>query len=237
MFYEEDTIKSALNCQKCYEKLDEARLLPSNICFSCTKSLKLDADQHFECLICPKKHEMLPEGLAMNKIVSLFLSFDPKEFYRGEATEKLKLSLKDIEQKIKQISFSLKNGVDQMQVYFMDLRSEVQVTTEEAILHLKEFNQELINQINIAERDCLASIQSNEKARQELSEKIAETELFHSKWTQNLKQTVIDDESVMNANEAANSLIIKSNNDLDTLEQINFNGFKIKFKKSKIKGP
>ena len=102
---------------------------------------------------------MLPEGLPINKIVSLFLSFDPKEFYHGEATEKLKLSLKDIEQKIKQISFSLKNGVDQMQVYFMDLRSEVQVTTEEAILHLKEFNEELINQINIAERDCLASIQ------------------------------------------------------------------------------
>ena len=53
MFYEEDTIKSALNCLKCYEKLDEARLLPCGltICFSYTKSLQLDADQHFECLI------------------------------------------------------------------------------------------------------------------------------------------------------------------------------------------
>ena len=50
-----------------------------------------------------------------------------------------------------------------------------------------------------------------------------------------MKQTVIDDESVMNANEAANSLIIKSNNDLDALEQINFNGFKLSLKKVKLK--
>jgi hypothetical protein len=237
MFFEEDAIKNALKCQVCNKKLDEARNLPcgSTICLSCTKTIQLDAYHHFVCIVCLKKHEMLSEGLPLNKIVSLFLSYEPKEVYRGQVAEKLKSSLKEIEKNIEKISFSLKSGVDQMKEYFMDLKSEVQLATEEAIEQLNIFNEELINEINLKEIDCLASIALNEKLKQELSNRVNESELFHCKWSQYLKQPIISDESVVNANESANSLIINLINDLDALEQIKFNGCKIKFEQNTTK--
>jgi len=237
MFYDEDSIKNALNCQKCNEKLDEARNLPcgSIICLSCTAFIKIDTNHNFKCLLCTEKHAMPLNGLPLNKIVSLFLSLEPKEVYRGQAAENLKSSLEEIEQKLKQISFSLKTGIDEIKEYFINLRIDVQLATEEAIRQIHMFNEELINEIDQIERNCLASIESNEKINLNLGESAILTELFHSKWKQYLNQTLINDESIVDANKTAETLILNLNADLAALEQIKFNGFKIKFEKYPFK--
>ena len=91
----------------------------SSICLNCASFIREKSDHQFECLVCRKKHAMPPEGLPTSELISLILSNKPKEFYRGEAAETLRLSLKEIEKKIKQISFGLNNGVEEVNVFYL----------------------------------------------------------------------------------------------------------------------
>ena len=238
MFYEEETIKRILNCKQCNGKLDAPRMLScgSNICSACSKSIQTDEKHYYKCTVCNKKHSMPQEGLPLNEFMSLFLTnqIKPKEVYRGEAVETLKSLIKKIEEKINHISFDLKS-MDRPREHFSSLRRDVQLATKEAIQHIKEFNKELLNEIDQKEKVCLTSIESNEKSKHELKNAVNKAEWFLNEWNQYLKQCVISDESVRNANKNANELLTEANKALAEFGRISGDSYRLRFVKSQEK--
>jgi hypothetical protein len=242
MFYEEDTIKRTLNCKQCNQRLDEPRILPcgSTICSACTKSIQLDEKRYYKCSICNKKHSYPQEGLPISESLSQLLTHKPKEVYRSKVVESLKSSLKEIEENIKQISLSL-NGLDQAKEmeqtkeYLVGLRNEVKMATEQAIKQLNEISDEFIDEIDHMEKAWIALNVLNEKTKQELRSAVTQSELFLNEWNKYLKQPVINDESVLNANQAANNLLNDTKRFLSEIERINFNGGRLKFVKNQAK--
>ena len=69
MFYEANKINEALICKHCEGRLDTPKTLPcgETICSFCEKSLQVNNDQIFDCLVCKDKHEMPKNGFKINK--------------------------------------------------------------------------------------------------------------------------------------------------------------------------
>ena len=109
MFYEEEQINDLMSCNKCHERLDEPRILPcgDTVCLSCASSIQV-ISEHFECILCNKKHAMPREGLPISKKLISLISMQPVEFYRGQAAEKLKETLNDLQKKITSLKFGVK---------------------------------------------------------------------------------------------------------------------------------
>ena len=236
MFYEEEQINDLMSCNKCNERLDEPRILPcgDTVCLSCASSIQV-ISEHFECILCNKKHAMPREGLPISKKLISLISMQPVEFYRGQAAEKLKETLNDLQKKITSLKFGVKNGIDKIKELCIDLRSNVQLATEEAIQKLNEHSDELINEINQFEIDCTKAYQTNESDKEEAVETILTGELFLTKWTQYLKQPKISDEEIKIANEEASSLNILAEKDLFKLDCLIFRGNLLKFTKNSNK--
>ena len=74
-----------LNCKKCRGSLDQPRILQcgKTICSLCSSSIIVDSNNHYDCLVCSKKHEMSKEGLPLNESIKrrCIRSFD--EFFES----------------------------------------------------------------------------------------------------------------------------------------------------------
>ena len=75
------------------------------------------------------------------------------------------------------------NGIDKITEFCIELRSNDQLATEEAIQMLNEHSDEFTNEIKQFEMDCVKSYQTNETDREELIETVKRIELFLEKWT------------------------------------------------------
>ncbi len=236
MFYEEKKIKSLIICSKCNQRLDEPRVLPCGdvACFSCIASIQV-INKKFDCFLCNNKHNMPDEGLPINKRLLALISMQPIGVYRGQAVEVLNENLDDMQKKITCLKFSLNNGIDKIKEFCIDLRSSVQMATEQAIEQLNEQSDELLNEINKFEKDCTKSYQTNEKTNEDALKTVKELELFLEKWNQYLEQPKISDKEILIANEEAILLKKKSEQELLNLSQQIFCGNSLKFIKNSNK--
>jgi len=74
MFFEVNTVCEAINCDKCQESMNDARILPcgDTVCSRCVSSIHVN-NTKFECILCKRHHIMPEEGLPVNKKVLRFL--------------------------------------------------------------------------------------------------------------------------------------------------------------------
>ena len=86
--------------------MSKAKILPCNVlCEECANEMIEQADQNtreIECKACEEIHSIPEKGFKVWKALDEFNSekMNIKEIYRGEAAEKLKSNLKDIEENI-----------------------------------------------------------------------------------------------------------------------------------------
>jgi hypothetical protein len=89
----------------------------------------------------------------------------------------------------------------------MDLRSEVQLKTEQAIEQINDLNKEIIDQIDEYEKELIEFNNTNPKSFDDFNELVKELESFYNVNNEYLRQFVVDDEILLKSTSEANNLI------------------------------
>jgi hypothetical protein len=228
MYFEKTTINDILNCQDCLGRLEGPKLLPcgETICSFCESLIKIRNLNKFECLICKKEHEMPKNGLPENNIVLKMLSIKPIKVYRGESVELLEKSLKDILKKQILIKHTIENTKDIITDHCIELRSSVQLKTEEAIQNINEMSSKIIEDIDKHENELILSNELNLKTIYEYEEVAKELEAFYTINSEYLKNPIIDHQIIKKSNEEAIILTNKANIEIENLNDLIFKGLK-----------
>ncbi len=121
-------------------------------------------DNKFDCLVCKNKHEVPKYGFPNNEALLKLLSIKPIRISRGKLFDSLQKSLDDIRKKNSFIKHGIDNSNDLINEYCMDLRSEVQLKTEQAIEQINDLNKEIIDQIDEYEKELIKFNNTNPKS-------------------------------------------------------------------------
>ncbi len=236
MFYEESKIADGLKCKKCYKRLDEPKLLAcgATICLHCESSVKV-TNSKYECPICFNTHTMSEDGLPVNQSLVLFLSVEPSDVSRGKIVESFKVSLNDIYEKMKLLSYQNEIGVNKIKEHCIGLRNKVQLITEETIQHINQFNEEFIKKIDDYEQDRVKILLQSKISEENLNQTFKELEVFHNEWRDYLKIPRLDDDLIESTNLKAVELIKKSEQEKLNLHEHIFGGMVLEFEANPLK--
>jgi len=104
---------------------------------------------------------------------------NPIQIKRTQAVSSLEVTLNVINSKLEQFKHGLNNGIDKIKEYCIDLRTDVQLSTELIIEKLNQFNDHLIQQINEFERESIKNYEC--KNKQEFNDLLKQIEMFYFK--------------------------------------------------------
>jgi len=233
MYFEANQVNNILICQQCQGKLEGPKILPcgETICSFCVSSIQTNLNV-FNCLVCKQQHEMPKNGLPDNKVALKMLSVKPIKVFRGEAVDLLEKKLDDILKKHKLIKYSIENSTDLVKEHCIDLRSDVQLKTEEAIQQINDLSSKIIEEIDEYEEELIELNNTNSKSLDKLNKLALELESFHDLNTEYLKQNTINEQILKKSIEEATNLIIKSELEIQKLKDIIFDGKLLIFEKN-----
>jgi hypothetical protein len=236
MFYDANKINNVLLCKHCVGGLDIPKMLQCGvtICSFCETSIQV-IDKMYDCLVCKKKHEMPQDGLPNNGLVLEILAIEITKVSRGEAYDALKKLLNEIKTKRSIIELGIDKSTDLVKDHCIDLRSDVQLKTEEAIQQINEINSKLIEEIDEYEKEFIEFNKNNSKSLDVFNTIVKELESFHTLKTEFLNQSEIDDKLIKKSNQEATKLIKKAEIEIENLKDIIFNGNILKFEKNNEK--
>jgi hypothetical protein len=236
MFYEAGKINKALLCKHCEGRLDKPKILPCGvtICSFCEISIQVN-NQMFDCLVCKKKHEMLQDGLPNNELALEILAIEITRVSRGETYDSLKKLLNEIEKKCSIIKLGIKNSTDLVKEHCIDLRSDVQLKTEEAIQQINDINSKLIEEIDEYEQELIEFNKTNSKSLDLFNATVKELESFHTLNNENLNKNEVDYNLVKKSNEEANNLIKKAELEIEKIKNMILNGEILEFERNNEK--
>lgn len=242
MYYSEIDLKSSLNCPLCNEVFHEPKILEcgDSICNECAEQLIKNAatNKEFKCKLCNANHQIPKDGFLVNKHLVKILSLQPKEISRGDLIKKLKNELNTIEDKLKKLDFSIKNGVDVIKEHCIELRRLSQLATETTIQEITKLNDEIIKQINDYESERIKAFNSNaDKISSETSkinEHLKAYELDLKRTKEYLTQTSINDQSTVTFLNNLNDLDLAISINDQKLKRSIFNDYLIEFKQNKL---
>lgn len=101
------------------------------------------------------------DGLPNNKLALKMLSIKLTKVLRGEVFDSLIKLLDVLQEKTSLIKLGIENSDDFVKEHCIDLRSEVQLTTEEVLLQVNEISTKLIKQIDEYEKKLIKSNKIN----------------------------------------------------------------------------
>jgi hypothetical protein len=209
MYYEKNQVNEILLCQNCQAQLEGPK--------------------------SQQKHEMPKNGLPDNKVVSKMVSIKPTKVSRGKAVDLLEESLVEILKKQKNIKKRIENSIDLVKEYCINLRSDIQLKTEEAIQQINDISSEIIDQIDKYEKELIEFNKVNSKSLDEYNKVSKELEEFHSINTELLSKNNIDERLVIRSNKKAARLIKESDLEIQDLNDIIFDGKLLTFEKNSNK--
>jgi len=206
MFYDKYKVNNVLLCKNCQEQLDEPKILPcgKTVCSLCASKIKMNGNE-FDCLLCKNKHEMPKNGLPNNEALLEMLSVKPTSVSRGTAYD------------------LLDNSSDFINEHCIELRSDVQLRTEEVILQVNDFSSKIIEEIDDYEKELIEFNKTNNSVSlDEFNQMVIELESFYNLKADYLKQYKVNDESLIKSNKEATSLIKKAEQELQKLKDVIF---------------
>jgi hypothetical protein len=233
MYFNLDKINNALLCKYCEGKLDIPKCLPCGeaICSICESLIHIQ--DKFDCLICKKKHEMPQDGLPIMKPLLEILSVKPNKVSRGKVFDSSIKLLDEIQKKNNFIQLGIKNSSDFVNEHCLNLRSNVQLATEEVILQVNYLSSKLIELIDEYEQELIEFNKTNSGSLKSFDVIVKELESFHNLNNEYLKQHTVDDEIIIKLNEKATNLIKKAEKEIQNLRDVIFDRKLLKFEKNK----
>jgi hypothetical protein len=190
----------------------------------------------FDCLLCKNKHEMPKNGLPNNEALLEMLSVKPTSVSRGTAYDLLENSLNKIQKKKSQFKLGIDNSSDFINEHCIELRSDVQLRTEEVILQVNDFSSKIIEEIDDYEKELIEFNKTNNSVSlDEFNQMVIELESFYNLKADYLKQYKVNDELLIKSNEEATDLIKKAELELEKLKDVIFDRKILSFEKSSNK--
>jgi hypothetical protein len=236
MAYSEKELNNIFDCNNCKQIFDEPRILPCgfSICSSCVANIHFYADNTFNCSLCSKKHVLPEEGFPVNRSLISLKSIDPVLIKQIELFQQ---SLDRIKETIIQLSFTINNSDEQIQEHCMNIKNDIQLTKEEAIEHISDLSEQLIQDVNEYERKCIRLNRMNSFDYKHYLNVLNELEMFHSKWSQYLMRSsvLIKNEIILEANKNAIDLNKKAEKEKSNLWDMIFNGDMVYFESNLCK--
>ena len=92
----------------------------------------------------------------------------------------------------------------------MDLRSNVQLATEEVILQVNNLSSKIIEQLDEYEHELIEFNKTNSVSLKSFDVIVKKLESFHNLNNEYLKHHIVDDEIIIKLNEKATNLIKKA---------------------------
>ena len=208
MFYEEKEISSYLICKYCNSKYNDPRILPCgySLCYACIEVLVDQNLNGLNCTFCKQFHSS-KNGFQKNINLAELTEVKPSEIYRSKKVEDLENKLKTLNQKIEELNGNQKYGLDKIKEYCEKIRCDIQLETEIAIEKLKNFNQELIGEINEYEKECKIRFETEIEYKEYLEKFCIDNSQFISKWFQYLNNFKVSDNEIQLATNETNKLL------------------------------
>jgi hypothetical protein len=175
---------------------------------------------------------MPKNGLPDNKVVLKMVSIKPIKVFRGEAVDSFEKSLDEILNKNRLIKHIIENSNDLVKEHCFDLRSDVQLKTEEAIQQINDMSTKIIERIDEYEQNLIKFNKNNSEALKVYNHIPKDLEMFHNVKIKYLKQNQIDEKIVIKSNEEAIGLIKKADLEIQNLKNIIFDTSLFTFEKS-----
>jgi len=245
MFYEQTKIDEFLLCSYCHEKFDEPRILPcgKSVCNNCLIIISKTIDKKdnsFKCSVCQESHRNA--GFPVNEPLKQILKILPDEVYRCDLVEKFKANLNELNDKKMHLEKLLATAVDQVKEHCLELRLDVDLTTELAIEEInkqrdsiikdiKTHRETIIKEIDDYEAKTVGLIETEENTRNVFKDSIKSFTEFFQKWKSYLSKVKIDDNEVAEKNSEALKLIQNAEKEKRKLNSFIFNKKKILFDK------
>lgn len=236
MFYSENDILSELKCPICKDIFDEPKLLECGyaICNQCilshieTKQTKLTNE--FKCLLCSEVHELPKNGFTVCKPLLKLLAKSSNTIYRGEHVESLITNIRYVENELKKLDFELNNGSDVIKDHCIELRRQIQLTTETNIQKIYQLNELMIKQID--EFESATSRSYSTLSKEKLNVELAEFKQICDESNNYLKRFQISDQQVEDLNEKLIDLRTKISFYEQDIKSFIFNGQLLKYKRA-----
>jgi len=241
MFYEQTKIDEFLLCSYCHEKFDEPRILPcgKSVCNNCLIIIfkTIDKkDNSFKCSVCQESHRNAE--FQVNETLKQILKILPDEVYRGNLVVKFKANLNELNEKKMHLEKLLATAVDQVKEHCLELRLDVDLTTELAIEEINKqrdsiitHRETIIKEIDDYEAKTVGLIETEENTKNVFKDSIKSFTEFFQKWKSYLSKVKIDDNEVAEKNIEALKLIQNAEKEKRKLNSFIFNKKKILFDK------
>lgn len=244
MFYEQSFISNLLKCQQCkqsYDEYDQPRVLPccgKTICQKCLNLLiiqKIVKSLKYKCLLCLEESYVPNRGFPINELAARLVCEQPKEIYRGEECEKLKLNLANLEQLKYKLSFEIQNSEDLIKEHCIELKRLIQLAAEQRIDEIHTHNEYLIQQVNEYEKVCMQNRDSlSDDLKQQASDTIAEIDKFLNDQRDYLKRFQINDKETIVSNDKMTRLRSDLERERINVKKTLFNGKIMMFESNKF---
>ncbi len=131
-------------------------------CLKCIQTIKYsepsddDSTSQFKCIICSEEHNKPKSGTFPTcETLSVLLEEKPNEVYRSQNVETLKTNLNEIRLHLDKLEYDFNNGIDIIKEHAIELRTLLQLATEQSILDLHKFNEIMIKTIDNYEIECI----------------------------------------------------------------------------------
>jgi len=167
---------------------------------------------------------MPKNGFKINKSLSDILATELTNVSRGEIYNSSKKLLDEKQKKLNLLKLGINNGTDFVKEHCMNLRSDVQLTTEEVILKVNDLSTKLIEEIDEYENKLIEFDETNSRSLDAFNAIAEELESFHTLNTEYLNKNDADDKLLKKSNEEASNLIKKAELEIENLKDIIFDG-------------
>ena len=229
-----------IKCPYCKNNYNDPRIVDCGVsfCMICIELLTNVDDNGFNCPECKQFHIKPPNGYLQN--LSLIRSCILNENHtlsslivdNSDNVENLKSALNDIKIKLDKLADDNKLGVVKIKNHCDELRNKVKKHSDELIENIKSLNLKLMENIDDYEKDSM--LKFNESNVSCLNEFISETNAYHTKWTNYLKNAKLEDAEIQSATGESNTYLERIKKESETFLNKLFNNNVVVFSKNTI---
>ena len=135
MFYEENEINALVICPHCQNKYTDPRFIEcgSSFCMPCIEFLTKTNENGFQCPECGVFHPKPAQGSFKNPHLAKLCEKKASFVSRGSIGDTLRAQLDELKLNLDQLNTDNKLGAHKIKEYCLELRNEVQLSSEELI--------------------------------------------------------------------------------------------------------
>ncbi len=127
------------------------------------------------------------------------------ELEKTELIKQLKLNISDNQKQLDDLNYNLNAGMKRLSEHCDNLRNEIKYTTLSTIQKINQIGQNLVNQVNEYESQCVRSFYEN-NFKSSYDSLVDEANHFEMEWNGYLNQTNIDFDQLIHANQISSEI-------------------------------